>query len=92
MEPKVIELCNIEIETSYSGNRKKPISEARILLCYWCVSELGESMTCVAKLLGLNQPRRLTEIAEKVHFWMDTSYAVDLGERLAKKENHNLLD
>ena len=42
--------------TGYSGSRKKSISEARSLFCYWCVRELGENMTSMAKLLGLTQP------------------------------------
>ena len=49
-------LCNIEKEDLYSGSRKKAISEAKSLFCYWCVRELGESMTGMAKLLGLTQP------------------------------------
>ncbi len=73
MERKVIELCNIEKEDLSSGSRKKPISAARSLFCYWCVRELGESMTSMAKLLGLTQPA--------------IGYAVDREERLAKKEN-----
>jgi len=45
VERKVIELFDIQKEHLYSGSRKKPLSEARSLLCYWCVRELGESMT-----------------------------------------------
>ena len=56
VERKVIDLCNIKKEDLYSGSRKKAISEARSLFCYWCVRELGESMTGMAKLLGLTQP------------------------------------
>ncbi|MFC1825299.1 transposase [Thermodesulfobacteriota bacterium] len=78
VERKVIELCHIEKEDLYSGSRKKPISEARSLFCFWCVRELGESMTNMAKLLGLTQPA--------------VGYAVDRGERKAKKEKYDLLD
>ncbi len=73
VERKVIELCNIEKEDLYSGSRKKAISEARSLFCYWCVRELGESMTSIATSLGLTQPA--------------IGYAVDRGELLAKKKN-----
>ena len=65
-------------EDLYSGSRKKAISEARSLFCYWCVRELGESMIGMAKLLGLTQPA--------------VGYAVERGERLAKKGNYDLLD
>ena len=78
VERKVIDLCNIEKEDLYSGSRKKAISEARSLFCYWCVRELGESMTGMAKLLGLTQPA--------------VGYAVERGERLAKKDKFDLLD
>jgi len=78
LERKVIELFNIEKEDLYSGSRKKPISEARSLFCYWCVRELGESMTSMAKLLGLTQPA--------------IGYSVERGERIAKKEKIGLFD
>lgn len=78
VERKVIALFDIEKEDLYSGSRKRRISDARSLFCYWCVRELGESMTRMAKLLGLTQPA--------------IGYAVDRGERLAKREKINLLD
>ncbi|MDY7035629.1 MAG: hypothetical protein SV375_05625 [Thermodesulfobacteriota bacterium] len=78
VERKVIELFDIEKENLYSGSRKKPISEARSLFCYWCVRELGESMTRMAQLLGLTQPA--------------IGYSVDRGEIIAKKEKYDLLD
>jgi len=78
VERKVITLFDIEKQELYSGSRKKPISEARSLFCYWCVRELGESMTSMARLLGLTQPA--------------IGYAVDRGKRLAKRDNINLLD
>ncbi len=77
-ERKVIALFGIENKELYSGSRKKPISEARSLFCYWCVRELGESMTNMARLLGLTQPA--------------IGYAVDKEERLARREKINLLD
>ncbi|MEA3392584.1 MAG: transposase [Candidatus Marinimicrobia bacterium] len=77
VERKVIELFDIEKENLYSGSRKKPISEARSLFCYWCVRELGESMTSMAKLLGLTQPA--------------IGYSVDRGELIAKKEKYDML-
>ena len=68
---KVLGLFWIEKEALYSGSRKKPISEARSVFCYWCVRELGETMTSIAKQLGLTQPA--------------VGYAVDRGERISKK-------
>jgi len=77
-EQKVIKLFDIEKEGLYSQTRKKSISEARSLFCYWCVRELGESMTSMAKLLGLSQPA--------------VSYCVERGGLIAKKEKYDLLD
>ncbi|MFZ7111444.1 MAG: hypothetical protein ACOWYE_07155 [Desulfatiglandales bacterium] len=76
VERKIIALFDIEKEDLYSGGRKKPISEARSVFCYWCVRELGESMTSMARLLGLTQPA--------------VGYAVDRGERLVKREKIKL--
>jgi len=78
VERKVLELFDIEKEDLYSGSRKKPISEARSLFCYWCVRELGESMTSMAKLLGVTQPA--------------IGYSVDRGGLIAKREKYDLLD
>ena len=72
IEQQVIGLFNIKKEDLYSHTRKRRISEARSLFCYWCVRELGESMTDMAKLLGLTQPA--------------IGYAVERGERLTKKK------
>jgi len=78
VEQKVLELFNVKKAELYSGSRKKPISEARSVLCYWCVRELGESMTSMAKRLGLTQPA--------------VGYAVDRGEELSKKKKVKLLN
>ena len=77
VERKVIGLFNIKKADLYSGSRKKRISEARSLFCYWCVRELGESMTDMAKLLGLTQPA--------------VGYAVERGELLTKNEKYDLI-
>ena len=58
VEQKVLDVFGINKEDLYSGSRKKTISEARSVFCYWCVRELGESMTSIAKQLGLTQPER----------------------------------
>ena len=77
VERKVLGLFGIVKEELYSGSRKKPISEARSVFCYWCVRELGESMTSMAKRLGLTQPA--------------VGYAVDRGEGISKKRKMKLI-
>ncbi|NIA05682.1 MAG: LysR family transcriptional regulator, partial [Proteobacteria bacterium] len=52
--------------------------QARSLLCYWAVRELGLSVTSVATRLGLTQPA--------------ASRAVQRGERLVQKHNYSLDD
>jgi hypothetical protein len=76
VEKEVLKLFQIEKGELYSGSRKKPISEARSVYCYWCVRELGETMTKVALRLGLSQPA--------------VGYAVDRGERITKEKKLKL--
>jgi putative transposase len=76
IEMKVLELFEIEKDELYSGSRKKDVSEARSVYCYLCVKELGESMTDVAKRLGLTQPA--------------VGYAVERGKRIAEKRGIDL--
>lgn len=78
VEKRIIDVFGIERDDLYSGRRKKPISEARSVFCYWCVKELGESMTGIAKLLGLTQPA--------------VGYAVDRGEEVVIKREIKLLE
>jgi chromosomal replication initiation ATPase DnaA len=54
IEKRVVELFDIAAEDLYSGSRKKPVSQARSVFCYWAVRELGESMTSIARRLGLS--------------------------------------
>jgi putative transposase len=77
IEKKVIDAFNIDKEDLYSGNRKKAISKARSVFCYWCVRELGESMTIIAKKLGITQPA--------------VGYAVDRGKTLVDIMKINLI-
>lgn len=62
----------------YSVSRKHNISNARSVFCYWCVRELGESMTSMAKMLGITQPA--------------IGYAVDREERMVKANDIKFLD
>ncbi len=59
------------------GRRKVQV-EARDLLCYWAVRELGMSCTKVARRLGLSQPA--------------IGYAVSRGEKNVKEHKFHLID
>ena len=77
-ERSIKDLTPFSFDFFYSGSRRKEISEARSVFCYWCVRELGESMTSIAKQLGLTQP--------------GVGYAVDRGKRISKKRKVNLIE
>jgi putative transposase len=78
VEKKVLEIFDIKRDELYSGSRRKPISEARSVFCYWCARELGESLTSLAKILKLTQPA--------------VGYAVDRGKEIAEKREISLID
>jgi hypothetical protein len=72
----VSKIYDIEIEEIYSKGRRKVQVEARDLLCYWAVRELGISCTDLAKQLGMTQP--------------GVGYAVNRGEKIAKENKYQL--
>ena len=72
----VPELFDVKKAELYSGSRKKPVSEAGSVLCYWCIREPGESMRRMAKRFDFTQPV--------------VGYAVDRGEELSKKKKVSL--
>ena len=75
---KVSEIYGIQTEEVYSRGRRAVQVEARDLLCYWAVREIGISCTELAKRLGKSQPA--------------VSYAVSRGEKIAKKYKYQLLE
>ena len=75
---KVSKIYDIEIEEIYSRGRRKVQVEARDVLCYWAVRELGISCTELAKRLEMSQP--------------GVGYAVNRGEKIAKKHKYKLLE
>jgi len=73
----VSKIYDIEIDEIYSKGRRKVQVEARDLLCYWAVRELGISCTDLAKQLGMTQP--------------GVGYAVNRGQKIAKEHKYQLL-
>lgn len=74
---RVAELYSMNPGDLFSPGRQKRRVEARSLLCYWAVRELGLSLTELASLMSLT-PSAI-------------SYAVTRGEFLAKEQNHQLI-
>lgn len=77
-EKKILKVFDIKREELYSGSRRKQISEARSIYCYWCAREIGESLTSLANRLGLTQSA--------------VGYAVDRGKIAAEKRGIKLAD
>jgi putative transposase len=74
---RVAELLKMPVEDVWSRGRYRRIIEARSLLCFWAVRELGESMTAMARRLDIST--------------VAVSKSVKRGGDLAKKENYSLL-
>ena len=68
---RVAELLGVDIEQVWQPGKFRPQVQARSLLCYRAVREMGESMTTVAWRLGISTPAvskavaRGTAIAER---------------------------
>jgi putative transposase len=56
VEQKVTEIYRIEREELYSRTRQKRRAEARSLLFYWAVRELGVSGASLTERFGMSQP------------------------------------
>ncbi len=78
IEQKVIEIYKIDKEDLYSGSRQKIRPDARSLLCYWAVCELGMNGTDLAKHLGLSQS--------------GVVYSVNKGEKIIKEKGYKFLE
>jgi REP element-mobilizing transposase RayT len=53
---RVADLLDMEVEQVWQPGRTRILVKARSLLCYWAVRELGQSMTAMARRLGLSTP------------------------------------
>ena len=78
VEQRVCQIYDVEPDDLYSRSRRKIRAEARSLFCYWCVRELGYALTDLAKHLNMTPA--------------GVGYAVNKGERIARKEKHQLFE
>ncbi len=53
---RVAELLDMEVDQVWQAGKTRILVKARSLLCYWAVRELGESMTAMARRLGISTP------------------------------------
>jgi REP element-mobilizing transposase RayT len=75
---RVAQVLDLPLEVVWEKTRRPQAVQARSLLCYWAVRELGMSMTETASRLGLTQPA--------------VSIAARRGEEIAKQKGYSLLD
>jgi hypothetical protein len=78
VEERVLKLCSLSKEELYSRGRQKRFAEAKALLCFFAVRELGMTQTQLAQRLGITQP--------------GVASAVVRGERLTRERGYVLLD
>ncbi len=78
VEEKVGQIFELKVSEIYAKGREKRRAEARGLLCYWAVRELGFRLTDLARKLGMTQP--------------GVGYAVRRGERIALERSLTLED
>ena len=75
---RVAHIAGLEVKDVWSAGKYRKIVQARSLLCYWAVRELGESMTSISRRLGLS----ITAVSQSVL----------RGELLAKQNNLLLVE
>jgi putative transposase len=75
---KVSEVLDIKVKDVWAKGKYKRIVEARSLLCYWAVRELGVSMSYLAEKLGISLP--------------SVSDSVKRGQMIAEGKGYNLLN
>lgn len=71
------EVFNIHPEEIRGPSKRRTVSKARGLFCYWAVQELGYSMTALARELRISLPT--------------VSVATRKGEKLAREKNLDLI-
>jgi putative transposase len=75
---KVLGMYDLEREDLFSGIRRKPIPDARALVCYWGVSELGLTKVYIGQQLGMT-PQAV-------------GYAADRGKIITENNDIKLME
>jgi hypothetical protein len=77
LSARVAELLDMEVEQVWQAGKTRILVKARSLLCFWAVRELGESMTAMARRLGISTPA--------------VSKAVIRGRTIAKQNGYKFI-
>ncbi len=56
MRQRVAGIVGLEVQDVWAAGKYRKIVQARSLLCYWSVRELGESMASMARRSNLSVP------------------------------------
>lgn len=83
---RVGELLNIPGEQVWSPGRQRKTVEARSLLCYWAVRELGLSMAEMARRLNISSPAVSKSVARGESLAKANHYRLIPGDKLKSKE------
>ena len=75
---RVAEVLGVEEKTVWAFGRRRDIVQARSLLCYWAIRELGVTMISLSRRLDLS----VTAIGK----------AVTRGEKIANENKYSLID
>ena len=78
MKRRVADIFGLGLQDVWSAGKFRKIVQARSLLCYWAVRELGESMASMGRRLGLS----ITAVSK----------SVARGELLVKQNNLLLVE
>lgn len=78
VQQRVAEIYGIDEGELYRKGRQKARVEARSLLFFWAVRELGISGTSLAQRFGMSQP--------------GIGYSVNKGAKIAREKNYRLLE
>jgi putative transposase len=68
---RVTEIFDVTPEEIFSPGKYKKRVQARSVFSYWVVRELGETVSCLARKIGISQPA--------------VSLSVQRGERIVKE-------
>ncbi len=75
---RIAHILNMDVQEVWQPGKFKRLVAARSLLCFWAVRELGESMTAMARRLGVST--------------VAVSKSVERGERIANEMGYSLFE
>lgn len=67
-------LMGVAVEDIWAAGRQQPIVNARSLLCYWAVRELGVSMSSLSRRIGISIPAISKSVARGKQIAQDNAF------------------